>query len=146
MCGKLRPALTPAEINARYSYNPRTGIVLHNTDGRRHKRYTPAGRQTGKHRYMSVGGANFRTDSVIWYMQTGDWVEIEHDNGDPLDMRLDNLRPTARREERELERLHVIFYPDRLEITTTLPEATQNALRDLLEPFVTSWKSSLHQG
>lgn len=135
MAGKLRPALTPFDVNQRYIYNPKTGAILHNTDGRRHRRYAHAGRITGKHHYISVGGANFRTDSVIWYMQTGDWVEIEHIDGNMANLKLDNLRPTVPPEEVEVQRLHVIFYPNRLEMHTTLPEATQEALRNLLEPF-----------
>jgi len=133
-----RPNMSPADVSARYEYNPRTGIVLHRKNGKNYREFSPAGNFIGKHHYLSLCGTNFRTDRVVWFMQTGDWIEIEHIDGNTKNLKLDNLRPTKPVYERELERLHVIFYPDRLEITTTLPEATQNALRDLLEPFVTS--------
>lgn len=46
------------------------------------------------HRYVDIDDKPYRADTLAWMYVTGEWIdEIEHIDGNPDNIRFDNLRP-----------------------------------------------------
>ena len=45
-------------------------------------------------RYIDIDGKTYRADSIAWMYVHGEWVDdIVHIDGDPNNLKLENLRP-----------------------------------------------------
>lgn len=91
--------LTPAEVRARLSYDPRTGILRwRNGRGRAGRNGIAGNVYNGYRRVDMTLGTEKRTSlyahRLIWAIQTGEWpiAYIDHIDGDKLNNRWANLR------------------------------------------------------
>jgi hypothetical protein len=97
--------LSPRDLRIRQllGYDPETGVLRRLTSSR----WAPAG-PTGSvgqngYAYVSFDGKKELVHRVAWFLMTGEWPrgDIDHINGDPLDMRWRNLRDVDRRTNNE---------------------------------------------
>ena len=93
----VHPAPMPVEeLRKLLRYDRDTGLLwwLISTHGRSTKK--PAGSVT-KDRYvvLMLGGVRYQAHRVIWFLETGDWIMVDHRSGDGTDNVWTNLRPAT---------------------------------------------------
>lgn len=87
-----------AQLRARWSYDPDTGIVIDLMNGMVYHKQGPDGYLIGY-----IDGLMVRMHRVIWKMMTGEDphpLEVDHRDGDQSNMRWRNLRIATRSQQR----------------------------------------------
>lgn len=120
-------AFVPATLRTVFEYEPETGLLTwRHRQGKAAFNGKLAGKQAGsvcgKYRYVTIGEAKLLVHRIIWAMVHGGWPvgEIDHEDGDPLNNVLSNLRPASPRQNCQNKRCPLGIVP--LKGVTELPE------------------------
>lgn len=89
------------ELRERFSYNPETGEIRYREATNRTRVGSVAGSLSERgYRYIQFKGRKYMAHHIAWAMHYGEWpperVEIDHENRDASDNRIDNLRLASR--------------------------------------------------
>lgn len=90
-------------------YDPVTGIFTWKLAiGRRVRRGAVAGSFTNDYIRIVIDGKKYRANRLAWFYVKGEWpVEmIDHENGNTIDNRIDNLRAATRSQNNHNRRLN----------------------------------------
>lgn len=94
------PPMTVEELRALLRYAPETGHLYWkvSTHGRRMDQ--PAGTPQPETRYISlmIDGARYQAHGLIWFLVTGDWLMVDHEDSDGGNNRWPNLRPATKQQ------------------------------------------------
>lgn len=92
------PPMSVEAIRELFRYNPATGF-LHWKVSKQGRRAT-AGTPNAAKGYISVmiDGARWQVHGLIWYLVTGDWLMVDHRDGNTSNNRWSNLRPATKQE------------------------------------------------
>jgi hypothetical protein len=87
-----------ADLRKLLRYDRETGLLwwLVSTHGRR--MHQPAGTASGGYVSLMLNGRRYQAHRVIWFLENGDWIMVDHRNLDGIDNRWDNLRPATKQE------------------------------------------------
>lgn len=81
------------------SYDPITGVLRWLLPKQGRRRNGPAGsEQSMGYVVVMIDGQRYQAHRIIWYLITGDWIMVDHRNGDGYENRIDNLRPATMQE------------------------------------------------
>lgn len=136
-----KPNLTPAEIADKIHYNPATGVFRHRKSSAKCRAYEKAGRMVGRNLYLSYAGTSWKASQTAYYLETGDWGDIEFKDGNPENLCFSNLQMekySDRPSGAPLVVFNAYVYYDRIEISSDLPDEYIDRIKAVLNEFQAS--------
>jgi hypothetical protein len=97
--GRAKPAPMPVEdLRKLFRYDRETGLLwwLVPTHGRRMDQ--PAGSPSGGYISLMLDGSRYQAHRIIYFLETGEWILVDHRDGDGLNNAWGNLRRATKQQ------------------------------------------------